>query len=334
MSLILDGTNGVSDIDGSAATPAIRGTDTNTGIFFGSDIIGFSEGGAEVARFNADAQFVAAAGTASLPVITTTGDTNTGIFFPAADTIAFTEGGAESMRIDSSGNVGVNTSSPNAGAKVTVAGGVLVTGAFISTTGSSGGIDYSSGGLRLFSMGTSGSTKGGYTFIAKGADDSSNIPIIIDPLGSLLINEATNGYGVTGGIYAPSVYNFTTASAANMFIESGGFFRRSTSSIKYKTNVENATHGLADVMNLRPVTYKGINDGETIFGGLIAEEVHEAGLTEFVQYADDGSPDALAYGQMVSLAFKAIQEQQAMITELKATVDAQAARIAALEAAV
>ena len=43
------------------------------------------------------------AGTAALPAITTTGDTNTGIFFPAADTIAFSEGGTESMRIDSSG---------------------------------------------------------------------------------------------------------------------------------------------------------------------------------------------------------------------------------------
>ena len=45
------------------------------------------------------------AGTAALPAITTTGDTNTGIFFPAADTIAFTEGGAEVMRIDSSSNL-------------------------------------------------------------------------------------------------------------------------------------------------------------------------------------------------------------------------------------
>jgi hypothetical protein len=53
------------------------------------------------------------AGTVSLPAITTTGDTNTGIFFPAADTIAFTEGGAEAMRIDSSGRVGIANTTPN-----------------------------------------------------------------------------------------------------------------------------------------------------------------------------------------------------------------------------
>ena len=45
------------------------------------------------------------AGTVSAPSIYPTGDTNTGIFFPAADTIAFTEGGAEAMRIDSAGEV-------------------------------------------------------------------------------------------------------------------------------------------------------------------------------------------------------------------------------------
>jgi hypothetical protein len=44
-------------------------------------------------------------GSASAPAIFPTGDNNTGIFFPAADTIAFAEGGVESMRIDSAGIV-------------------------------------------------------------------------------------------------------------------------------------------------------------------------------------------------------------------------------------
>jgi hypothetical protein len=52
-------------------------------------------------------------GSASAPSITNDGDTNTGIFFPAADTIAFAEGGAEVARFDSSGNLGIGTSSPS-----------------------------------------------------------------------------------------------------------------------------------------------------------------------------------------------------------------------------
>ena len=50
------------------------------------------------------------AGTTALPSISPTGDTNTGIFFPSADTIAFGEGGAEAMRVDSSGRLLIGTS--------------------------------------------------------------------------------------------------------------------------------------------------------------------------------------------------------------------------------
>ena len=55
------------------------------------------------------------AGAVGTPSITTSGDTNTGVFFPAADTIAFAEGGAESTRLDSSGNLlnGLTTASFN-----------------------------------------------------------------------------------------------------------------------------------------------------------------------------------------------------------------------------
>jgi len=77
-------------------------------------------------------------GTAAAPSLTTSGDTNTGIFFPAADTIAFTEGGAEAMRIDSSGNVGIGTVSPDVKLRVDAASptrGIVET---VRGTGSTG----------------------------------------------------------------------------------------------------------------------------------------------------------------------------------------------------
>jgi len=54
-----------------------------------------------------------AAGSVSSPSISPTGDSDTGIFFPSADTIAFGEGGAEAARIDSSGRFGLGTTSPS-----------------------------------------------------------------------------------------------------------------------------------------------------------------------------------------------------------------------------
>jgi hypothetical protein len=59
MTLYLNGTTGVSGVDGSAGTPAIQGTDTNTGISFpAADTIAFNEGGAEVGRFDSSGRLL------------------------------------------------------------------------------------------------------------------------------------------------------------------------------------------------------------------------------------------------------------------------------------
>jgi hypothetical protein len=75
-------------------------------------------GGAQTIEF--------ADGSASAPSITNSGDTNTGMFFPAADTIAFTEGGVESMRIDSSGNLGLGTTSPSQRLQISNSSGSVI----------------------------------------------------------------------------------------------------------------------------------------------------------------------------------------------------------------
>ena len=45
MALNIDGTTGISGVDGSASAPALQGTDSNTGINFGSDTVNINTGG-------------------------------------------------------------------------------------------------------------------------------------------------------------------------------------------------------------------------------------------------------------------------------------------------
>jgi hypothetical protein len=82
---------------------------TNSGTNSGSITIADGANGAITIAGNGTGQIIVNAGAVGTPTIAPTGDTNTGIFFPSADTIAFTEGGTEAMRIDSSGNVGINS---------------------------------------------------------------------------------------------------------------------------------------------------------------------------------------------------------------------------------
>jgi hypothetical protein len=67
MTLILSGTDGLSDIDGSVSTPAIRGTDANTGVYFpGADRLGFSTGGVQRGEFDASGNFLMNSGYGSV----------------------------------------------------------------------------------------------------------------------------------------------------------------------------------------------------------------------------------------------------------------------------
>jgi hypothetical protein len=97
-------------------------------------------------------------GSASTPSISPSGDTNTGIFFPAADTIAFAEGGTEAMRIDSSGNVGINITSLQE--KFTVNGAIISSGTTTANKTNAVSLDYYSttSGARILSWGPVGTT--------------------------------------------------------------------------------------------------------------------------------------------------------------------------------
>jgi len=97
-SSILNSDDGV--ISGTSGIKAVGGDD---------GVLVFQSKGTETARINTDSQIVAAAGTASLPIYSTTGDTNTGIFFPGADRIGFAEGGAQCGEFDASGNFQFNS---------------------------------------------------------------------------------------------------------------------------------------------------------------------------------------------------------------------------------
>ena len=124
------------------------------------------------------------------------------------------------------------------------------------------------------------------------------------------------------GTASESPYNKGTSSSANLFVTSAGVLKRSTSSERYKKDITDATWGLADVLKLRPITFKsnatGADADDKTYAGFTAEAIHALGLTEFVQYNDSNEPDALNYANMVALMAKAIQELSVKVTALEA----------------
>jgi hypothetical protein len=126
-----------------------------------------------------------------------------------------------------------------------------------------------------------------------------------------------------------------TSSAANMYIDPATYtVERSTSSLRYKVDVEDLVLDLDAVRALRPVRYRDKGDAASdpatmkTYAGLIAEEVDALGLDEFVHYWEDEEsgerrPDGVQYERLVVA-------QHMLITELEDRVTAQDAQIAEL----
>jgi len=96
MALTLNGTTGLSGIVGSAGTPALQGSDTNTGYYFGTDILGLSTGGTERLR-------ITSAGALQLSDTNSPNDKNTDIWV-ADDVLNFNAFGTNGAFLFKSGS--------------------------------------------------------------------------------------------------------------------------------------------------------------------------------------------------------------------------------------
>jgi hypothetical protein len=302
MSLILDGTNGLSDVDGSAATPAIRGSDANTGVFFGTDIVGLSTGGSERVRVNASGAVnigttanyggllsINRAQTSGVAEMLTlrcgsTGTVSTFNYFadPAKGTaLRFDYGGAyyairdgttERLRIDSSGNLLVGA-----------------TAVVVGVSGAGKGIELN---------------EAGYIGTKRNSTEQS---------GQISFNNPNGQVGLIS----------TTGSSTTY---------ATSSDYRLKHDIQPMSGALTKVAQLKPVTYKW-NADDSQSQGFIAHE-----LQEVVPECVTGEKDAVdAEGnpqyQGIDTSFL-VATLTAAIQELKGINDAQAQIITALTARV
>lgn len=119
----------------------------------------------------------------------------------------------------------------------------------------------------------------------------------------------------------------SAASVTALGVDADGIVRESTSSRRFKENITPYGKGLADVSNLNPVTFNYIGEEGVTLAGLIAEEVDEAGLGEYVIREENGTPKAINYGHMMALMTNAIKELKAENDSLKEEIAAIKAHI-------
>jgi hypothetical protein len=376
MALILSGTDGVSDVDGSAATPAVRGSDANTGMFFpAADTIAFAEGGVEAMRLdsagnvgigtsspgyrldvngiiNGNNSIISRRASGSQPefVLTQTGVASWAMYNPPSSTDLRFNNGNDLLTLNSSGNLGIGTTSPVVALEVLRAGnsyGVFrggnatnAQGVIVGQNSAGDGLFYNgfSAGSLLFStnateraritsggallLGTTNTTFG--TFAVYTA--STTLPQIKSVSGSAA-STSWHHFNATSG--DNNVQNIIIYGNGN--IQNANNSYGSLSDAKLKENIVDATPKLEKLNQVRVVTFnlKGEYEQHKQIG-VIAQELEQIfpGMVDDTPDRDAEGNDlgtttkSVKYSVFVPMLIKAMQEQQAIITALTARVSA------------
>ena len=285
------------------------------------------------------------AGSASLPAITTAGDTNTGIFFPAADTIAFAEGGVEAMRLDSAGNLGIGTTSPTYPLTIERASQSTLELKSVSTTGESriyfsdtttaiGAIEYQHNGdfMRFYTNNAERARikSDGSLLVAKTDSNLSSVGtfVLADGRVNVVTASTTTGFS-TYELYSTGVGTYRFYVTANGSVNATNTAITSLSDQRLKENIRDLDDGLNVVMALKPRKFdwkEGKGADIKNARGFIAQEF-ETVFPDLISTWKDPAPEGeepykSVRAELIPTLVKAIQEQQALIETLTQRITA------------
>lgn len=147
--------------------------------------------------------------------------------------------------------------------------------------------------------------------------------------------------GSKGRVWSKSIYYYTGSGSANMAVNEYGTIYRATSARKYKANITIANKVIADakkILEINPVSW--IDKFELSSGnvkgryyGFIADEFHEKGMTEVVNYGEMGQVEGLAYDRLTMYHNVILSDHEREVQLLKQEVEQLKIRVQELEAA-
>ena len=127
------------------------------------------------------------------------------------------------------------------------------------------------------------------------------------------------------GVYGTAV---GTSGTRTVYVTSSGTLGvASTSSKKYKENIQKYEDATNKILGISPVTFDykaGVLDEDEIrFNqfGLIAEDMHDAGLSHLVEYDENGNPDGIKYDRLSLELLNTVKNLNKKIEDLEAAVE-------------